>query len=304
MKLPLKKFLIAGVIAYALILAFSYLLAPAMLVRPARDRFDPSLIPPELRETSEEVEIPAGPDFIVRGTLVRGMVGRPLVILIPDHAHSRRAVLSRAVDLMKEHFPVLALDPRGQGFSDGMYCTYGLREADDVRSAIDFMAKRNVAGGEGVILYGVEGGATVAAMEATSDPRVVALILESPFANLREALIYRACLSGILPSFLGALPVDILLRATSDIVQGFDASSIDVEALVASLQIPVLLIHGDQGERFPADHFDRVYRSMKNPQSQRLIISGPSGRPWQRPSNELFRSGLGTFLRTLLPPNQ
>jgi pimeloyl-ACP methyl ester carboxylesterase len=303
-KSPLKKFLMLGVAAYAVVLAFSYFLAPAILIRPTREAYDLSSAPMEIRENSDEVEIQTEPDFTVRGTLVPGSVGRPLVILIPDLGHSRGSVMDRAVVLAKERYPVLALDPRGQGQSDGRYCTLGFRETDDIHAAIDFMSKRDVAGGEGVILYGVEGGASVAALEASTDSRVIALILESPFASLRDALIYRACLSGILPGFLAALPVDIMLKATADMVEGFDAKSINVESLVSTLQIPVLLIHGDQGERFPGEGFDRIFHAMRNPQSQRLIISGPSGRPWGRPSNDLFQAGLSAFLKTITPPNQ
>lgn len=301
MKLPLKWILLTGLLVYSTILAFSYFLMPAVLIRPTREPFDPVSLPRELRDQCEEIEVPDGREFMVRGTLIRGRVGLPLIILIPDSRHSRLAVMDRAVFLSQHSYPVLAIDPRGQGQSDGSYCTHGFREVDDLRSAIDHLAKLNVVGGEGVILYGVEGGATVAAIEATADARVVAVILESPFANLHDALVHQACLSGLLPSFLATLPVDLLLMATADIVPGFDASAIDVEAHVASLQVPVLLVHGNIDERAPADHFERVFRRMQHAGSQRLVIPGPAGKTDSRAESDLFRSGVLSFLQKLLP---
>ncbi|MFO0982088.1 MAG: hypothetical protein U1E76_10165 [Planctomycetota bacterium] len=296
MKLPLKKILLAGLLGYAVVLGISYFYLPALLLNPAREPFDAARVPVEIAGRAQDVEIPDGKDFMLRGTLVTGKAGLPLVVLIPDSNHSRLSVMDRAVALMQADHPLLALDPRGQGRSDGNYGTFGFREADDVRAAIDHLAKLGIVGGEGVILYGVGAGASVATIEASGDARVAALVLESPFANLREALIHRICLAGVLPSFLAALPVDLLLASTADLVPGFDASLIDVEAHAASLQIPVLLIHGNLHETVPASHFDRVYRVLQHPASQRLVIPGESGVMEQRAATDLFRSGLAAFL--------
>ena len=59
--------------------------------------------------------------------------------------------------------------------------TFGYREADEVRSAIDAVAKRNDVDPSRFGLWGYNLGAYAALREAQKDPRVRALVLDSVY---------------------------------------------------------------------------------------------------------------------------
>src|SRR5689334_22381190 len=107
--------------------------------------------------------------------------------MFPGYAASKDALLSTATAFRDMGYGLLLVDFRGEGGSTGTNTTLGVREAVDVARATDY-AKQEWPG-QPVILYGVSmGAAAVLRAVAVESVRPTALILESPFDTMLDAV--------------------------------------------------------------------------------------------------------------------
>jgi competence protein ComEC len=115
------------------------------------------------------------------------------VILLHGFAELSTAVEQHRADTLHDHgWNVAALDSRGCGQSNGYYTTFGAREAGDLRLWLKALAERSARSNPGErfvpILWGRSMGCATALRAASEDPRIAALVLESPFADLSETV--------------------------------------------------------------------------------------------------------------------
>lgn len=139
-----------------------------------------------------------------RGWLLRGAEGAPAVILLHRYGTDRSSLLNLGVKLNETtNYTVLWPDLRGHGLDPPVgWASFGVREADDVSAALDFLRSLKTAQGKSLIgervgLYGVELGGFAALQAAARDQTISALALDSvPFESndlLRAAT--RECVS-------------------------------------------------------------------------------------------------------------
>jgi len=121
-----------------------------------------------------------------RGWLLRGTPGAPAVILYHRYGADRSWVLNLSVKLNEAtNFTVLWPDLRGHGPDPAVVWTsFGMKEADDVSAAIDYVRSLKAPGGapqvgDTIGLYGVELGAYAALAAAGQHQEVRALVLDS-----------------------------------------------------------------------------------------------------------------------------
>ena len=84
------------------------------------------------------------------------------------------------------------LDSRGYGQSDGPFATFGGREAGDIRAWLDSLSERiariDPASSVCPVLWGRSMGAAIAMRAAAAEPRLAALVLESPMVDLEASM--------------------------------------------------------------------------------------------------------------------
>ena len=90
-------------------------------------------------------------------------------------------------DLHAEGYDVLLFDLRGHGRSDPSRLTMGARERGDVRTVLDWATRKGYPA-ERIGWLGWSMGASTVLMEAAQNPRIKAVVLDSPFGNLPELL--------------------------------------------------------------------------------------------------------------------
>jgi len=96
-------------------------------------------------------------------------------------------VLAVSSELARRGYRVLAFDFRAHGESGGSATSIGPLEAGvNTRSAVDWVAKRYP--GRPVVLLGFSMGAVAAIMEGAGDPRVAAIVADSPYPLLSEVV--------------------------------------------------------------------------------------------------------------------
>jgi pimeloyl-ACP methyl ester carboxylesterase len=149
------------------------------------------------QRTSSEINMASFPgrpdevDFTVagsgsrRGWFFPGFRGAPTVILLHGYESSRGELLTLVSALQDHQYNVFVFDFAAHGANAGV-TTFGYREADEVRAAIDILAKRNDVDATRFGLWGYNLGAYAALREAEKDPRVRALALDSVYDYPRQ----------------------------------------------------------------------------------------------------------------------
>jgi pimeloyl-ACP methyl ester carboxylesterase len=115
-----------------------------------------------------------------RGWFFPGFRGAPTVILLHGYESSRGELLTLVSALQDHQYNVFVFDFAAHGANAGV-TTFGYREADEVRAAIDVIAKRNDVDVSRFGLWGYNLGAYAALREAEKDPRVRAMALDAVY---------------------------------------------------------------------------------------------------------------------------
>jgi uncharacterized protein len=114
------------------------------------------------------------------GWFFPGLRGAPTIVLCHGYGSSRGELLTLISALQDHQYNVFVFDFAAHGAIDGM-TTFGYREADEVRAAIDTVATRSDVDPGAFGLWGYNLGAYAALREAENDHRVRALVLDSVY---------------------------------------------------------------------------------------------------------------------------
>src|SRR5256885_15180662 len=114
------------------------------------------------------------------GWFFPGLLGAPTIVLCHGYGSSRGELLTLVSALQDHQYNVFVFDFVAHGANSGI-TSFGYHEADEVRAAIDELAKRNDVDPDHFGLWGYNLGAYAALREAETDKRVRALILDSVY---------------------------------------------------------------------------------------------------------------------------
>ncbi|HXJ46136.1 MAG TPA: alpha/beta fold hydrolase [Candidatus Dormibacteraeota bacterium] len=149
------------------------------------------------QRTSSEINMstfPGRPDavqFTVAGLGNRegwffpGLRGAPTIILCHGYESSRSELLTLVSALQDHQYNVFVFDFAAHGANSGM-TTFGYKEADELRAAINTLAARNDVDSTSFGLWGYNLGAYAAMREAETDKRVRALVLDSVYDEPKQ----------------------------------------------------------------------------------------------------------------------
>jgi uncharacterized protein len=114
------------------------------------------------------------------GWFFPGFRGAPTIILCHGYESSRSELLTLVSALQDHQYNVFVFDFAAHGANPGM-TTFGYKEAEEVRAAIDTLAARTDVDPTSFGLWGYNLGAYAALREAETDKRVRALVLDSVY---------------------------------------------------------------------------------------------------------------------------
>ena len=228
-----------------------------LAVRPPRLTIP--LAPADVKLAVEEIRIPTA-DGLRLSAWLAAKPGAPAIVLLHGYPAEKADMLPLAAVLARR-FTVLLVDLRYFGRSEGRVTTLGFRERDDLRRAIDALARR---GHDRVGVFGFSLGGAIAIATAVDEPRIAALAAYSPFADLRM-------LAHELYAWMGPLryPFVGLMRLWSRLLLGADITAFPPVAAAARLAIPVYLIASRDDEQIPFRHAERLREALAaNPRAE------------------------------------
>jgi len=185
---PTNFVALIGAVLLVLYVALSYHLYRRAFV-PDRPSFldDFTFTPFEFQADYEEVELVTAHGVTFGAWHFRQPGSPQTVIVSGGHKGQRQGSLGISAALWRKGFNVILYSYRGMPGSDRAPITFGIKEVLELQAVIAFARKR-IAGAK-IGLLGYSMGAVVSLLGAAGEPGVQALVLDSPFSNLRALMI-------------------------------------------------------------------------------------------------------------------
>jgi pimeloyl-ACP methyl ester carboxylesterase len=176
----------------------------------------------------------------------------PTVVMVHGWGSNKSQMLDRGAGL-HDAYNLLIFDLRNHGQSEEAATTQGVREAEDLRTMLDWLEANK--GPQSIAVLGVSMGGATAIAEADRDERVDALIIESTHATLANAAQARLEIAG----YPLAMPGSWAILLGSLMRTGEDVSSVDpVQGVVRLDDRPVLLIYGGADDAIGPDAAEQL----------------------------------------------
>ncbi|MCL6567735.1 MAG: alpha/beta fold hydrolase [Meiothermus silvanus] len=138
-------------------------------------------------DTVEEVHFASEDGTPLYGWLLRAGEDDPALLLCHGYQRSIEETFGLAFDLREHGYNVMVFDFRGCGRSGGRYTTIGHFEPLDARAALHWLVRRT-EGRVPVGMLGISMGGSVAFAVMAGCPEVRALVTDSAFATLMDAV--------------------------------------------------------------------------------------------------------------------
>ena len=260
--------LVAVLVVYFLICALLYrrLFVPA----PPSAVDDFVFSPWEFGADYEDVDLTTA-DGINFGAWFFRQPGSPQTIIVSGgHKGQRSGVLGICVALWRKGFNVITYSYRGYPGSDRAPVTMGIREVLELQAAIAFARKR--VKGIRLGLLGYSMGAVVSLLGAAGEPGVEALVLDSPFSDLRRELRENIHRRLHVPATPLIWMIGLWLRWRT----GARLSECSPESVLPALEPrPLFFIHGGADEITGVHHSRLLHDAYRGPREIWIAQGSP-----------------------------
>ncbi|RKH67114.1 alpha/beta hydrolase [Corallococcus llansteffanensis] len=255
-----------GVLAVAAVIAYRNVRTARAVLHPARQ----SVRPPAdgTLATRTDVALRTRDGLTLKGWYVPSR-NRAAVVVMHGFAENRTQMLFEAEALSRAGYGVLLFDSRGHGESDGDLVTWGDREREDLRAAVDFVSGRADVEPSRLGVLGFSMGGTTALLGALEDPRLKAVAAAGAYPSLEADTRYSYGKWGP----LSVQPVLWTMR-----LSGVDVDAVDPMAHLCDLKgRPLLLINGDVDPYAPAFLQDALFQAACEPKEYWVVPGAHHG---------------------------
>lgn len=197
----------------------------------------------------------------LRAWTVPGLPGRAAVVVAHGVGDNLESFIDFGWTLHERGHPVLLLDMRGHGGSEGELSTLGGHEARDVRAALDYL-RADPAGKNGTIVMGFSMGAVASLLASAGRDDVRAVVVEAPYDTYRNNVRHHAWLLYRIPRWTPLVPLSIALAEWR---AGFDADDVDAVAAARAIRAPLLAIADGADDRMPEAVVRRIFDAHRGP---------------------------------------
>lgn len=194
-----------------------------------------------------------------------------LVILLHGIRSQKEIFYEMSAVFAAAGYSSIALDLRAHGRSEGKYCTFGVREQEDVLQIIDYAMEQKLAGYHHIGIVGKSLGGAIAYQLLATNKRLQFGIIESAMADLTKTVqhYFKRSIG------LSYLPlIQYFINRASQIAD-FDANQIDIAASCRAINQPMLLVHGTLDKSILITQGKSNYEILATNQKEFLEI--PSG---------------------------
>jgi len=248
----------------------------------------------------ESVEFPAADHQTLRGWYVPGNANASAAIIaVHGGGTDRRSFLDMVPVLHAASYPVLLFDNREHGISDGhgLGMSLGMRESEDVSSAVDYMTAR---GFSRIGVIGSSQGGTSAIVAAARDQRIGAVIAQSTGTNLADMMSANPVLRWLPRAAINLMVAHFYFRQGADwpTIRSGGVWPIDVIAQISPR--PILIIHGESDEMIPLALAGQIFAAAGEPK-EFWKVAGAGHRGLRVHAGDAYAQKIVEFYRQYLP---
>ena len=231
---------------------------------------DFSFTPYEFQADYEEVELVTA-DGVTFGAWYFRQPGSPQTVIISGgHKGQRQGALGIAVALWRKGFNVVLYSYRGMSGSDRAPVTFGIKEVLELQAVITF-ARRRISNPR-IGLLGYSMGAVVSLLGAAGEPGVEALVLDSPFSDLRMLMVENVRRVARVPGSPFVWLAGLMLRVRC----GSKLADCSPFSVLSSLEPrPLFFIHGGADDITSVNHSRRLYDAYRGPREIWIVQGAP-----------------------------
>jgi len=264
----------AALAAVALVVA--YILVSYAVYRRAFVAAKPAFLddfaftPFEFQADSEEAELVTA-DGVSFGAWHFRQPGSPQTVIVSGgHKGQRTNSLGISAALWRKGFNVILYSYRGMPGSDRAPITFGIKEVLELQAVIAFARKRIANARIGLLGYSM--GAVVSLLGAAGEPGVQALVLDSPFSDLRKLLIENVRNASKVPGspFVWVAGLMLWLRTRCSL-----SACSPIEVLSSLEPRPLFFIHGGADAITNVNHSRRLYDAYRGPREIWIVQGAP-----------------------------
>jgi len=223
------------------------LYAGYLFICPIRSVIGPA--PADLGATP--IAFPSASGATLRGWYVPGLPGHGAILLVHGIHADRRVMLPRARLFSRLGYAVLLFDLQAHGESTGNRITFGLKEGQDVQSALGVLRGRAPGERVGVIAVSLGG---AAALLGPLPLAIDALVLESVFPTISQATRNR----------VGSIGAALLLWQLRPRL-GIGANDLRPIARIGAVHEPVFVISGADDRHTTPEDTRELFRAAPEP---------------------------------------
>jgi alpha-beta hydrolase superfamily lysophospholipase len=177
------------------------------------------------------------------------------VIIFHGYGGDKSSMLDKSEEFFTLDYNTLLVDFMGSGGSKGNQTTLGYKEAEEVKSAYDYIVKN---GEKNIYLYGTSMGA-VAILKSINDYNIKpsGIIIECPFGSM-----YQTVCARFKNMKMPAFPMASLLVFWGGIENGFWAFGHNPTEYAKNVHCPTLLLYGEQDKNVSRQEIDEIYKNL------------------------------------------
>lgn len=236
----------------------------AQLLNPPRTQ--PSQTPSDFGLTAETVQITVdGLNLAAWYIPPTEAVNGAALIYVHGFGGNRGALLEQVAAMYEAGYGALLLDMRNHGESDAAVTTWGYNEANDVLAAYNFLLTRPEVDPVRIGLVGKSMGGAAVVRAAAQLPDLAVLVLESTYSSFEENLPRIVGLTRV-PGFLASQVLN-QMEAQS----GVPLMEINSVQMVARLDVPLLVIHGERDQLVPVAQSEAIFAAANEPKRLHTI---------------------------------
>ena len=221
--------------------------------------------------------------------LINPVPAKRCVIISHGYTDNHFGALKYAKNYLDLGFDVVVYDLRGHGYNKRTYCTYTVRERQDLLAVIEAVKKR-WSGYEVLGLHGESLGAATSIACLEKKPPVDFVVADCGFSEIKSVL------KGSLKKM--RIP-GRMLRLTAQWAKLRCGCSYKDMRPIDSLKdnaVPILFMHGDADELIAPRHSEAMAKATKGPAEVHLIHGAPHAYSVLQAPEE-YRKILTAFLR-------
>ena len=225
----------------------------------------------------ESVQFQAADGLTLSGWWIAPTQKNVVVLLSHGLFRNRVEMLSRAVALAKAGYGALLYDSRNHGTSQKSVVSLGFYEAQDVLGGMAYIRTRSGSSAAAplrIVLMGVSMGAVTTLRAASESNGYAALILDSPFASIRETIVDHAWLFFKLPRFTFPPFFLFWFQRFAD----FDVDQVNSHEAMARVQpVPLLMISSLGDRRMRPEVARQLFEESRSPMKKIEIFGQDAG---------------------------